>query len=421
MSCNGRTPREARLLRQLGVGWGLMATCALAVGCSTFAPKADPGRPTSLMKQTGATMSPVEMRQRVDDLVPPMLASIEQTLDRVRLESGDRGVRRRALLLKIDIVPVVYRAAFQSDPLAAAMDLWLLAYQMEECLAVGTGPCDLGEQQPLGREAGRVHRERFESQIRQAATNPEAFQTFKKHIQETARRYPLTEEGAIARRHTMTAELARAMGAESRDAFTVIGDVSMTLTDLTNRLNTYIGDAARLGRWHDELLVEDMKAWPEATGSLADLHRAADSLDEVADTLEPANLDALLDRPMDFVERERQAVLRDVDRQRVLTLQYVTAEREAVLAAVDAERIALMAQVHQERVETMKDVHTLGRDLVDDAVVQAFRVVDHLVWRLAQLFGGLLVLAGFLAWLVLRTGRVSFAASGGRGVGDAQP
>jgi hypothetical protein len=315
----------------------------------------------------------------------------------------------------------VYRAAFQPDPLAAAMDLWLLAYQMEECLAAGIGPCDLGEQQPLAREAGRVQREEFEAQIGQAATSPQAFQHFKKLIEETARQYPLTEDGAIARRHTMTAKLARVMGAESRDAFTVIGDVGMTLTDLTSRLNTYIGDVARLARWHAELLVEDMKAWPEVTGSVADLHRVADSLDEVADTLEPAGLDALFDRPMDFVEGERQAVLRDVDRQRVLTLQYVTAEREAVLAAVDAERIALMAQVHQERIEAMEDVDNLGRDLVDAAVVQAFRVVDHLVWRLAQLFGGLLVLAAFLAWLVLRTGRVSFARSGDGGVGDERP
>ena len=57
MGRNGRTPREAHLLRQLGVGWGLMATCALAVGCSTFAPKANPGRPTPLMRQAGATWS----------------------------------------------------------------------------------------------------------------------------------------------------------------------------------------------------------------------------------------------------------------------------------------------------------------------------------------------------------------------------
>jgi hypothetical protein len=363
-------------------------------------------------------MSAFELRQRVDDWVPPLLASIEQALDGVRSESQDRDVRRRALLLKIDAVPVMYRAAFQPDPLAGAMDLWLLTYQMEECMAAGTGACDLGEQQPIARAAGRAQREKLERQMWRAATNPEAFARIQKRVQQTARRYPLTDEGAIARRHTMTAELARIIGAESRDVFGVIGDVSMTLTELTNRLNTYIGDAGRLGRWQAELLAEDMKTWPEVTGSVADLHRVADSAEEVATTLEPESLDALLDRPMDFVEGERQAILRDVDRQRVLTLQYLTAEREAVLAAVDAERVAMMAQLHEERVGAMQDADTLGQGLVDATAVQAFRVVDHLVWRLAQLFGGLLVLAAFLAWLVLRTGRISFAASGGRGAGS---
>ena len=420
MSRDQRVPRTPDFFEQLARRCGLLALCALAGGCSSLAPKVDPRRPTALMKQAGATMSALELRQRVDGLVPPLLASIEQTLDRVRTESQDRDVRRRALLLKIDAVPVVYRAAFQPDPLAAAMDLWLLTYQMEECLAVGTGACDLGEQQPIARKAGRAQREQFEGHMGRAATNREAFARVQKRVEETARRYPLTDEGAIARRHTMTVELARIIGAESRDAFAVIGDVSMTLTELTSRLNTYIGDAGRLGRWHAELLVEDMKAWPEVTGSLADLRRVADSVDEVAETLEPAGLDALLDRPLALVEAERRAVLRDVDRQRILTLQYVTAEREAVLAAVDAERVATMAQIHQERVETMADVDRLKSDFIEEAVVNAFRVVDHLVWRLAQLLGGLLVLAAFLAWLVLRMGLVARMTSE-QGGGEAGP
>ena len=93
-------------------------------------------------------------------------------------------------LYEIDAIPVVYRAAFQPDPLAAVMDLWLLAYQMEACLAAGTGPCDLGDQQPLVREAGRAQREELERQLKKAAIHPEAFRRFQKRIQETAARYP---------------------------------------------------------------------------------------------------------------------------------------------------------------------------------------------------------------------------------------
>jgi hypothetical protein len=373
------------------------------------------------MKKTGATMSSVELRHRVDDMVPPLLASIEQTTDRVRARAEDPEVRRRALLLKIDAVPVVYRAAFQPDPLAALLDLWLLTYQMEECLDAGTGPCALGEQQPIARAAGRAQRQAFEAEVEKAATNPEALAASRTRVQETARRYPLTDEGAIARRRTMTVELARAMGAESRDAFAVIGDVSMTLTGLSSRLNTYIGDAGRLGRWHAELLVEDLVLRPEITGSVADLHRMADSVDEAAGALDPAVFAALLDRPLALIPEERQAVLADIDRQRALTLEYLTAERIAALETVREERVATMAQLHQERVEAMEEVDVLRHKFVEDSVVQAFRVVDHMVWRLAQLLVGSMLLAALLAWVVLRTGRVRFTLSTGGGGDEAHP
>jgi hypothetical protein len=411
--------RARRDRRRLAAACGLTVAWALGPGCSTLAPKTSPGKPTPLMKQTGATMSAVEMRQRVDDMVPPLLASIEQTTDRVRAEADDPEVRRRALLLKIDAVPVVYRAAFQPDPLAAMLDLWLLSYQMEECLDVGTGPCALGAQQPIAREAGRALREAFEAEIEKAATNPDALAASRARVRDTARRHPLTAEGAIAGRRTMTVELARAMGAESRDAFAVIGDVSTTLTELTNRLNTYIGDAGRLGRWHAELLVEDLVLRPEIAGSVADLHRVADSVDEAANVLEPESLDALIDRPLAVIPEERRAVLADIDRQRVLTLRHLTAERVAALEAVHEERVATMAQLHQERIETMEQVDALRREFVGDSVGQAFRVVDHLVWRLAQLLSGLLLLAALLTWLVLRTGRVRFNVSGGSGAREA--
>jgi hypothetical protein len=47
-------------------------------------------------------------------------------------------------------------------------------------------------------------------------------------------------------------------------------------------------------------------------------------------------------------------------------------------------------------------------------------MIDHLVWRLAQLLTGVLLLAALLAWLVLRTGRMTFGVSGGRSAGETQ-
>lgn len=404
---------------RLGLAGAVAVLCSLAPACSSLAPRVDPSRPTSLMEKTGTTMSAVEMRRRVDDLVAPLLTLVELNMDQVRAESTDPDVRRRALQLKIDAIPVMYRAAFQPDPLASILDVWLLSYQMEDCLERAEGPCELGDQQrPAHQRAGELRRQ-FEGELFRVGKDSEALRAMREEVRDVARRFPLTGEGAIARRYTMTAQLAEAVGSQSRDAFNVIGDVSLTLAELSHRLNTYIGDVGRLGRWHAELLVEDLARRPEVVASVADVHgmagdlgRVGGALESIERTLGPESVGVILARTLGLISDERRAVLADVERQRELTLEYASAERALVLAAVAAEREAVLAQVHQERVDTLLDLDRLGERYLDDTTRRAFEVVDHLVWRLAQLGGGLLLLAALLAWLALRA-RVRLAVSTG--------
>jgi hypothetical protein len=385
----------------------------VAAGCASLGPTVDPSRPTALMQERDARMSALEMRQRVDALVPSMLSFVEETTDRVRSETSDPAIRRRALLLKIDALPVVYRAAFQTDPLAAALDLWLLSYQLENCLEEGIGPCDFGPQQPIAREAARAQREELDGLFAKVSANPEATVRDRELVRSTALRYPLEDEASIRRRRTMTEELLKAMDVEGIGAFDVIGDVSTTLANLTTRLNLYLGDATRLGRWQAELLVgdlaEDLARRAETGDVLTNLDRVTDSVESAARTLEIESLNALMDRPLDLVRDERQALLADIDRQRVLTLEYLTGERQAtvdaLLEGVRAERVATLAQIRQERLETLEEIERLRRDTLTDGGAVGVRLVDHLVWRLAQLVVGLLLLATLLAWLVLRTAR----------------
>lgn len=407
------------------MGVTLALACTLGTACSSLAPRVDPGRQTALMKRAGTVMSTVELRQRVDTMVPPILAVIEQTADRIRAEATDPGIRRRALLLKIDAIPVVYRAAYQPDPLAALLDLWLLTYQMEDCLQVGEGPCSFGPQQPIGIEAARELREKFEETVFIKTLDPETLEDVRGRIREIARRVPLTGEGAIARRYTMTAEVAEIVGSQEGDAFSMIGDVSMTLSELSHRLNTYIGGAGDLGRWQAELLVEDVLERPEVEATRQDVHRTAgdvarlsESLEGIEGTLGPEGVEAILAQALALVREERKAVLADVERQRNLTLAYVSNERRIVLEAVNAQREVALAQIHQERVDSFVDLDRLGRQYLDHTTARALRVVDHLVWRVAQLLVGLLLLAAFLAWLVLRTTRGRGAVPVGKSPGE---
>jgi hypothetical protein len=62
---------------------------------------------------------------------------IEAAADRIRAKSSDPDVRRRALLWKADGVPALFAAALRPDPLAGALDLWLLVEQMDQCFREG--------------------------------------------------------------------------------------------------------------------------------------------------------------------------------------------------------------------------------------------------------------------------------------------
>jgi hypothetical protein len=397
--------------REVALGT-LALSCALA-GCASLAPRTTPGRSTALMEAEGAKRSAIDIRQRVDSLVPVMMDFVERTADGIRAETSDAGIRRRALELKIELVPVIYEAGFQTDPLAAGLDLWLLMYQLEGCLDAGTGPCDFGPQQATARTAVQQQREALEQLFQAASLNPAALERERQLVQDAARRHPLQDQFSLRRRSSITTELASTLRSESLDPFELIGDVSVTLTSLSNRLNLYLEEAARLARWHAELLAEEVVGWPTVDGAFGDIGRASASIDRVSRTLEPAALERLLDRPLAAIGDERRAALEDVNRQRLLTLDYVTDERKALVdtlvasltTAVQSERVAVLADIRKERLETLQEIERLRRDLIADSAAQGRQLVDHIAWRLAQLLAGGLLLGAVLIWAVRRSPR----------------
>jgi hypothetical protein len=125
--------------------------------------------------------------------------------------------------------------------------------------------------------------------------------------------------------------------------------------------------AVKQAAWLSQLAAMDVRTSPEAA--------------ELRQTL--GSTRALLEETPDLVRGERIAVLQDVDRQRVATLA-------TLLREVANERTVALATVDEQRRLAMTDVDSLRVRLVADEL----RVVDHMVLRLAQLVGALVVVTG---------------------------
>lgn len=351
------------------------------------------------MQKQETQMSARELRTRVDGVVPPLLSSIAQMADAVRNTSDDLDVKRRALLLELDAVPVVYRAAYQRDPLAAALDLWLFVYQLEGCVEAARGPCDFGTERAMATVAARKLRSDLEEEYRRVAPNPAGFERSQSLIEQLAVVHPIAGEGSIVRRYALTTELAQTLGTESKDAFSVVGDVEASVEDLSYRLNTYVGDVPTLVRWQVALALDDTLRRPEVTGSLSDARRL---IDASVKALDPKTLDALLDSTFARFQRERGLVLEEVDRQRSLSLEYLGAERKAVLDAIERERQQVLEQLRRERIETLKEAERMIHEALRQGTESAFDVIDHLMWRVGLLLAAIASLGALLSRLLLK-------------------
>ena len=361
----------------VGLVLGLLAAAACA-------PKVA-HRQTDVMEKSGQVgVSAAELRFRVNMLADRFADQLEEMADRVRAQTGDRGVQRRALAFKVDAIPAVYAAAYRADPLAGAVDSWGFSYQLVQYLEEGGGRDAFGSGQALARETARELRAEADRVIESVAARPEDFSRGRVTIESWATRYPI--------RHTFAAR-PTALGfpaqwrAEGRDAFVAVGAASETLESLSERMNTYAALLPKLARWQAELLVSEQTGDHDVRAVLADvdaLGAVARRADELLDDV-PGLVSGSASPLRELLAGERRTVLDAVNGQRRETLAYVTSERLAVLAAVREERLATLAALHQERIETLKEVDAIKTRAVESAVIGLRDVVDHALLRLAAL------------------------------------
>ena len=345
----------------LKVGAGLLGRVT-----SAFTPSVARRQTEIMEKGGGVSMGAADLRARVNDLADRLAGALERTADRIGTESRDPWVRRRALAFKVDVIPAVYNAAYRADPLVAAVDTWALAFQVGEWVKTGAGRDAFGTQQALARAEAHDLLADADAAVRGMTASPKAFDAARVKVQSWVAKHPI--EHAFSSRSSVAPVLAE-WRSEDRSAFLAVGEVTDTIQNVSERLNTYAAQLPRQVRWQAELLVAE----------LADEHGG------------PGLLGAAGEAVREVLAAERKAVLEDVNGQRQQTLDYLT-----------AERIAALAGLRQERVEALTAVEALQGRVVDSAVARLRSVVDSVLWRLAVLLAVLMFSAATLGVLVYR-------------------
>jgi hypothetical protein len=239
------------------------------------------------------------------------------------------------------------QACFRPEPVAALVDAWTFARQMDQFFREGLGAHAFGAFQSTALEVSG----RLAGQVREITNaivvSPEARSALERQIIDPwVLEYPLRDltfvrESPIAR----FAEQAASRG----DALQSVGTIEETVSSLSQQARIYLADLPRQMRGEIDLLRADVLP-PEHLSSMQnDLHVSAAAANSIAATTESLP---------ELVRQERQLVLDEVSRQRALVLAAITVERERAVGTVTrafaVERAQLLHDLDMQRRATLE-------------------------------------------------------------------
>ena len=353
------------------------------------------------------------LRQRIHEYAITFAAEVDLAATSIEQRATDATVRRNAILWRARAIPEMRKAGFRLEPIAALIDTWIFARQIDQLFRDGGAAGAFG---PFQAEAVEVS-SRLAGQMREIggsiAVSAEARDAFeRKHIDPWLAEHPLQDisfvrESPIAR----FADQSRAAG----DMVQSVGTMEELAVSLSQQARIYLGDLPRQIRGEVDLMRSDVLP-PDGLAALQrDLHMSAAAADRIALTAEAI---------LPLAENERRIILEEIGRQRALVMEAVSAEQEdavgtlvrsfatertEMLRSFELQRVATLEWATAERLEAIAGIHrefteSIAALRAERAIVvdELRRIVDTVLLRVALFLAAGVLLAPAVAHVYAR-------------------
>jgi len=358
----------------------LVAAAASLISCTARAPvhKFD----SRGQSAQDVRSNPNQVRLKTRSLVVPMCGEIERAADLISSGSSDPAVRRAALRWKIEAVPALREALFQPEPFVAVADSWVFFNQMADYFESGAGRQALGDSAAVAVATCRGLEQQM-AEVAAAMTLSGDVSKVRAFAKSWAAEHPI-RYAIQDRESTLGMALERDVEA-SWSTGEAVAEITTSVDDLNRKLGLYSDHLFRQARWEAELLADDMRlaeAVPLAERAVQSAEKAAGAVDRLAPDLE-RTLSVAENAPA-LIASERKAAIAALATELTRTITFLQQERVSGLQHLSRERVAALEELRQaiseERKAFDQDAERISRGLV-----------DHALWRLAELTAAVLV------------------------------
>ncbi|MCK5407553.1 MAG: hypothetical protein KAJ37_08870, partial [Candidatus Krumholzibacteria bacterium] len=275
--------------------------------------------------------------------------------DSIIARSADPQIKRRALLWKINAIPVAQNAIFRIDPLIALLDIWTFDVQMSDYFETGAGREAFGEWQPIAVDACR----RIETQIA-AIGNDLAGEVTSNRGREFVVEWTKThkiQDLLFTRQSTRGYwyDIVRGQGQGVVGAMETMTDAVRVLSD---RMESSYRIALKQARWQAELAIQDeLMQSVEVQTVLDGIDRLAEMDEDVADVAEDI---ATIKTEFGILQRDFAAIVDSIN------AYWLTAT-----TTIEKERAGMETLIDQQREAVFTDLEAMAGRLVDRSAAKA--------------------------------------------------
>ena len=288
--------------------------------------------------------------------------------------SQDGLVREQAYQWRMWAMPQARAAAFDQDPLAGLIELWVLASQQRQFFTEGNGKDWFGDRRECALETVETL-ERDAKELMATVLGQGEMDRMSEVAEKWVDDHPI--EGQLFVRPTARADLASLVPEEKHGGLKAVGSMEETLRDLSDRVTILSVQTPAEVRWQAEYLVNSL--FEEQVHERID--SMVGSMSEMTDFLSTFE---------ETLSAQTATLLAGIEEERITIFNAIDAERDAILEAVDEGGGSILSTVDARIASTTAELDKVGKGLI-----------DHFFMRLVEVLAVVGVAAFLIVLLVL--------------------
>jgi MYXO-CTERM domain-containing protein len=331
---------------------GVLAASLL--GCNTT-----PNKPSLMANMAKENVTVYELRARDYEYASQFAQLVAACVVDITATTDDPSIRDHAFQWRMWAMPQARAAAFDQDPFAGLIELWVLSAQQHQYFDEGGGAATLGGRENCALNTTKHLVEEAEL-IASNVMSGNEFERIQKAVADWVDAHPI--EGKLFVRPSARADLASLVPAAQHGGLKAMGSMEETLRDMGDRMTILTVQTPMEVRWQAEYLVQALFE-----------ERVHDRIDSMVDSM--GEMTGFLDTFEGTLSAQTAALLAGIEKERITVFDAVEGERDAIVATIGEERDAILSELDSQLATTAAKLDTVGRGLIDHFFLRLIEVL----------------------------------------------